>query len=58
MDNKGQVSVELLVVIGVMIALAVAFLSQVRSTATGFSGKLNETSGRAMDLLDKTGFEP
>ncbi|MFA5246904.1 MAG: hypothetical protein WC408_03370 [Candidatus Micrarchaeia archaeon] len=58
MDQKGQVSVEMLLIIGVLVALAIAFLGQVRGTASDFSGQLNHTSQRAVDLLNETSFEP
>lgn len=58
MDEKGQVSVEMLLIIGVLVALAIAFLGQVRGTASDFSNELNSTSKRAVGLLNQTGFEP
>jgi len=58
MDEKGQVSVEMLLIIGVLVALAIAFLGQVRGTASDFSSELNSTSKRAVGLLNQTDFGP
>lgn len=56
MDERGQVSVELLLVMGVALVVAVAFLSQVQDNARQMGGVLNGTVNRSLEIMNLTNY--
>ena len=52
MDNKAQISAELLIIMAAVIAIALILLKSMTGTAGSASDKLNESSGAMLNEID------
>lgn len=52
MDDKAQISAELLVVMAAVVGFALLLIQNISSTSEEAVGKLNETSGALMEEID------
>jgi len=52
MDNRAQISAELLIIMAAVIAIALILLKSLMSTASSGAEKLNKSSSAMMDEID------
>lgn len=52
MDNKAQISAELLIVMAAVVGFSLLLVQNLSSTSKKAAGKLNESSGRLLDEID------
>jgi len=53
MDNKGQVSTEMILVLAAVVAIALILIQNLSSTAEQAAGKLNSTTTKLLDEIDR-----
>ena len=55
MDNRGQISAELIIVIAAMLAVAILLVSQLTTTTKGASESLSKKSEDLLKQIDQIG---
>ena len=53
MNNKAQISAEMMMIMAILVGLAIMLMNMLMNNASSFSGKMNESSDKLLSDIDK-----